>query len=244
MNTLRILSVVCGAVGIKRLGPLLTLLLLWPAFASANCSPAQTCVVTSGTLVVDSPIGPFPLNFAGKNFSASGVLAELVGILPYGLLFNSNSDPFVEGFGGTVTQNLLAQFQLTVNGVPWGIPADGDAGISFSAELGIIDTDGTFSRPFDFSASFKGAPEPFAPGLGCDMLNCETLKFFGNGIVTYDVEEFVLSGVSWFEVGKQTFSFQVVPEPATLPLFALGLVGLTIRRKAVGPLLAGGNGRW
>src|SRR5690242_20110405 len=104
--------------------------LLWPAFASAVCSPGQTCVVTSGTVVVDSPLGPIPLNFAGKDFSASGVLNEVDGILPYNLLFNFESDDFFESFFGLTDiparRPDLVQFELTVKGVPWGIPVGGD----------------------------------------------------------------------------------------------------------------------
>jgi hypothetical protein len=60
----------CGGARKKRLISLLILLLLWPAFASAACSPTQVCVATTGTAVSD---GPF--NFAGDGFSASGVFA-------------------------------------------------------------------------------------------------------------------------------------------------------------------------
>jgi hypothetical protein len=119
MNTSRTLSLV----------GLLTLLLLWPALASAACLPTQVCVATSGTADVSFE---FPFDFAGKGFSASGVLTE------YG---NLNNSPFTVTFleiGSTydasiagLTDGLLTQFELTVNGVPWGIPAGGDASVAF-----------------------------------------------------------------------------------------------------------------
>jgi len=212
--------------------------LLWPAFASAVCSPGQTCVVTSGTVVLDSPLGPIPLNFAGKDFSASGVLTEACCLVPYGLFFNFESDDFLESFFGSTDipggRPNLVQFELTVKGVPWGIPAGGDAVVGFFADLGIPAPAGNaFSVPFSFGGSFKGAPEPFAPGLGCDMLNCVTLDFSGGGILTYDVLD---AGGGWSVVGQQTFTFAAVPEPATLSLLAVGLVGLAMRRKAVAAL--------
>jgi hypothetical protein len=229
MNTLRI-SLMCGISRPKQLIGLLTLLLLSPAFASAVCSPGQTCLVTSGTVVVEAPVD-IPLNFASKDFSASGMFTEVCCLLPYGLLFNFESDPFFESFGATVTDKGLTQLELTIKGVPWGIPAGGDAGFFFLADLGIPAPLGTFSVPFTFEGSFTGAPQPFPAGLGCDVLNCETLNFSGGGILTFDVGEFVDQGVSWFYVGQQTFRFAAAPEPATLSLFALGLVSLAMRRK-------------
>ena len=65
------------------------------------------------------------------------------------------------------------------------------------------------------------------------MLNCVNLEFRGAGILSYDVVGSPFPG--WFEVGfPETFKFRVVPEPATLSLFALALAGLAIRRKAIG----------
>lgn len=239
MNTLRILAVVCGTAGIKRLSGLFTLLLLWPAFASANCSPTQTCVATSGTVVV-SQTAPWPLSFAGRDFSVSGAITEVNGQLPFDNVFEPNPSFSVFFGGGTEggsTDNL--QFALTVDGVPWGIPAGGDAFVYFSTALNILpDSVSDLSVPFSFQGTFTGAPEPFSPGRGCDVLNCKTLQFSGGGIVTYDL------GPDMFEVSPLTFTFQVVPEPTTLPLVALGLVGLAIRRKAIGPLPAAGHGRW
>ena len=246
MNKLRILPLtfVCGFLRSAHKEPratklmkwLITLLLFWPALASAACLPSRVCWVTSGTAVLPGPCPPgkfflcAPFNFAGKDFSASGVLDATAGLLPYGLLFNFESDDFFESFGGTVTENLLAQFELTVKGVPWGIPAGGDAGFGFFADLGIPAPAGTWSVPFSFEGFFKGAREAFSPGLGCDVLNCVNLEFRGYGIVTYYVQELY---PGQYGVGAQTFEFRVVPEPTTLSLFALGLVGLAMRRKAV-----------
>jgi hypothetical protein len=107
MNKLRILpsAFVCGFLPSGHKEPrvtklmkwLITLLFLWPAFASAVCSPGQTCVVTSGTVVVSGG-PPVPLNFAGRDFSASGVLIDIPGNLPFGLSFSFESDGFVASF--------------------------------------------------------------------------------------------------------------------------------------------------
>src|SRR5262245_62130467 len=171
MNTLRTLSLV----------GLLTLLLLWPASASAACIPSQVCWVTSGTPFTLTQAESFSFNFAGRDFSASVMLTDVCCLLPFGLFFESDSDPFFESFSGRTPQ-----FELTVNGIPWGIPAGGDGGVSFFAELGVpfpLEAS-PFSVPFDFQGDFTGAPEPFAPGLGCDVLKCETFNFRGGGIVT------------------------------------------------------------
>jgi hypothetical protein len=54
----------------------------------------------------------------------------------------------------------------------------------------------------------------------------------GYGIVTIDVVPYPgIAGA--FKVAKETFNF--VPEPTTLSLFALGLLGLAMRRKAIVP---------
>jgi hypothetical protein len=204
--------------------------LLWPAFASAICSPAQTCGVTSGTVVVDPLLNPAPFNFAGRDFSASGVLLDLYdhSQLPFGQISFPVSD-FPASFAGDVSDDSL-QFELSVNGVPWGIPPGGDAAVRFFATLDIPGDNFALEAPFRFEGNFTGAPEPFSPGLGCDVLNCVTLLFRGSGIVTYDVGPNL-------EVGPLTFTFAAVPEPATLSLFALGLVGVGFmrRRKAIVP---------
>jgi len=208
--------------------------LLWPAFASAVCSPAQTCVVTSGTVVVEGLFSPAPFNFAGRDFSASGVISDLEdhSQLPFGNVFEPTSN-FGAFFGGDIFDGNL-QFELSVDGVPLGIPRGAFAGVSFFTTLDIPDGGvAGLTAPFSFQGEFTGAPEPFSPGLGCDVLNCVTLNFRGSGIVTYDVEG--TSSPTVFGVQQETFTFRA-PEPATLSLFAAGLVALVMRRKAVAAL--------
>ena len=233
---------------------LIALLLLAPVVASAACLPSQICWVTSGTAVVgtsDMPCpvkdGPcIPFNFAGKDFSASGLTNQGASNLPFGLIFSTQSDPFLESFGG-ITPDPLVQFELTVKGVPWGIPAGGEAIVSFFANLGVPAPAGEYSVPFSFAGSFTGAPEPFAPGLGCDVLNCVTLEFRGSGIVPLDVEDAGYPG--WYGVsgqpagGPQIFTFANVPEPSTASLLLFGFAGLVVlgrRRRFRAPLLPAG----
>jgi hypothetical protein len=233
MNTLRN-SLVCRASRIKQLIGLMTLLLLCPTFASAACLPSRVCWVTSGTPFTINQNDPsFSLNFAGKDFSASGVLTDACCMLPFGLFFNFESDPFEEAFGGSVNQ--LAQFDLTVKGVPWVIPAGGDASVSFFADLGnpaFPPFGGTYSVPFDFQGAFKGAPEPFPAGLGCDMLNCQTLNFRGGGVVTIEVVG-PLFGTDFFQVESETFTFLNAPEPSTASLLLVALAGLAVMGRRV-----------
>lgn len=241
MNTMRILSLVCGASRIKQLIGLLTLLLLWPAFASAACSPTQVCMVTSGTAVATSSDSSVPFNFAGNGFSASGVFTG------YGSPEPAFGEPFEAGdfvflpLGGGVSSGGLTQFALTVNGVPWGIPAGSDASVTFlppSVEIPEYFNTSCCMAPFQFYGFFTGAPEPFPPGLGCDVLKCETLNFQGAGLLTFgghtvpppdpnpDPDNPFL-----FYLDQATWKLAAAPEPATLSLFALGLAGLGFMRQ-------------
>jgi len=220
MNTLRILSLVCGTSRVKYPIGLLTLFLLWPAFASADCLSSQVCLITSGTAVLDpdpnTPCGSqlcATFNFAGRDFSASGVMLDVVDLsLPY------DPDTFIPGGPFPLelsrdTGNQELPIELTVNGVPWG-DNPGGAFAHFSATMDLSPASSGVS-PFSFFGGFTGAP-----GLGCSVLNCVDLEFRGSGIVTYGVSD---DGVA---VGPITFRFAGVPEPATLSLFALGLVAV------------------
>jgi hypothetical protein len=197
-------------------------------------------VATSGTTVVDFI---FPFNFAGNGFSASGELTQWGNLQsPFTVTFLGYGSSYDASIYGS-TDNLITQFELTVNGVPWGIPAGGDAQVFFSA---VLPVDGTLmiERPCSFEGSFTGAPEPFAPGLGCDVLKCETLNFRGGGIVTYDMWPFLGGPPNSFTVVQETFQFGVVPEPSTASLLLVGFAGLAVmgrRRKSHTTLLPAGG---
>jgi len=76
------------------------------------------------------------------------------------------------------------------------------------------------------SRVFTGAPEPFAPGLGCDVLNCQTLNFRGGGIVTTFL---VRAPGGQTVVDSQTFTFNA-PEPSATSLLLIGFAGLAALR--------------
>ena len=200
---------------------LITLILLAPALASAACLPTQVCVATSGTAVVNFE---FPFDFAGKGFSASGALTNFGNFdSPFTVTFLERGSFYDASISGT-TVDLLTQFELTVNGVPWGIPAGGGASVNFPTTL-YVNGASLITQPFGFEGSFTGAPEPFAPGLGCDVLNCETLNFRGVGIVTYDVGG--ASSPTIFGVQQETFTF-TAPEPSIASLLSIAFAGLAV----------------
>jgi len=211
---------------------LIILLLLAPVVASAACLPSEFCSVRSGTpFTLTGSDQSLSFNIAGSDFSASAMLTDLCCLLPFREFFEVDSDPWFESFGGS-TPFPLAQFALTVNGVPWGIPAGGSAEAVFFADLGVpfpVEASG-FSVPFGFQGSFTGAPEPFAPGVGCDVLNCQTLNFRGGGIVT----TFLNGGPFQTVVESQTFTFNA-PEPSTASLLLIALAGLAVIGRRRGP---------
>jgi hypothetical protein len=174
MNTLRILSLVCGASGIKRLSGLLILLLLWPAFASAACLPSpndiltQECFITSGTASYQFPDSFIDFHFAGDGFSGTGyfLLPEDNPISfvqppgPFQIHIGINNDFDFANFPSPMgdTGYALVLTELTFNGVPLplpgptGLPA---AGIEFESFVPLIKGAGTFSGSF-FSDVFYG----------------------------------------------------------------------------------------
>ena len=205
---------------------LIALLLLAPALASAACLPTQVCVATSGTAVVNFE---FPFDFAGKGFSASGELTNFGNFdSPFTVTFLERGSFYDASISGT-TVDLLTQFELTVNGVPWGIPAGGGASVNFPTTL-YVNGASLITQPFGFEGSFTGAPEPFAPGLGCDVLKCETLNFSGGGIVTFGLYQYSPDTPDFWVLGSETFTVlsRRVPEPSTASLLLLGFAGCAL----------------
>jgi hypothetical protein len=185
-------------------------------------------VATSGTAVADccSGFSTVPFHFAGKGFSASGVLSDFGNQeSPFTVSWLEQGSTYGAGISGA-TDNFLIQFALTVNGVPWGIPTGGSASVEFDAFLP-VDESFEVTQPFTFEGSFTGAPEPFAAGLSCDVLNCETLNFRGEGIVTFDLSPSFEHPEAW-NLETETFNIRGVPEPPTASLLLLGFAGLAV----------------
>jgi PEP-CTERM motif len=237
MNTLRILSLVCGASGIKRLSGLLILLLLWPAFASAACLPSpndiltQECFITSGTASYQFPDSFIDFHFAGDGFSGTGsfLLPEDNPISfvqppgPFQIHIGINNDFDFANFPSPMgdTGYALVLTELTFNGVPLplpgptGLPA---AGIEFESFVPLIKGAGTFSGSF-FSDVFYGDTHG------------NVLGFVGNDLSTTTVDVVPYPPVpGLFEITHETWTWKV-PEPTTLSLFALGLVGVGFMRR-------------
>ena len=157
----------------KRLISLLTLLLLWPAFASAACSPSpgdnfftQICLITSGTATYQFDNEWIDFHFAGNGFSGTGyfflpdqdpfpIFVRAPG--PFALGIELNADL---GFFGDTPSDLVLT-ELTVNGVPQPLPAGAGfpaAGMFFHSNVPLITGAGTFSGTF-FSSVYYEEPQ-------------------------------------------------------------------------------------
>jgi hypothetical protein len=91
---------------------------------------------------------------------------------------------------------------------------------------------GEFSVPFDFNASFFGAPASEFPPIdnGCfdPGVTCQMLGFSGSGTAVFDVAPFPgLPGQ--FQINRAIFTFSA-PEPSTFWLLVLGFAGLATAR--------------
>jgi hypothetical protein len=126
---------------------------------------------------------------------------------------------------------------LTVRGVPWDYPvgttADGDAMAQFSIPDLVLPHPGMFSFPFDFEADFRGRPTSVAPpSVGCDVIMCTTLDFFGGGTATLDVVPDT-NFPGFLDIAQASYTLKA-PEPSTTALLLLGFaaLGLQMRPRA------------
>lgn len=196
---------------------LVTLLLLVPTLAFAQVQVGQ---ITSGSATTVGDTLQF--NFAGDGFSGAGTFFFFPALFP----------PF-SGQINIFEQSPELSMGVTLNGVPWS-DADTNAAPGFANAIIGTNSDvplhpGTYSVPFGFSADFFGAPasEFMGPGFpGCNIVQCQSLEFNGSGIATLELAPYS-SPAGSVQLVQATFTF-TAPEPSTLWLLLLGVVGLAV----------------
>jgi len=221
MNTLRTLSF----VGV------LTLLLLWPAFASASvptCPAGHACtlVITSGTMTFDPGVGTFTVG--GQGWTSSGKFGPPADWLGFDTPFDTPLPGPWSFFWQDTSEgppgNLSMSF--TLGGVPWTAPgADTEEGPgNFVAATDIstinITHPGIYHGLGSFEGHFVGVPASVGT---CPPVGCTGWAFFSRGAVLVDVID---AGDVGLVVDKATWTFKA-PEPSTtsLLLLALGALG-------------------
>ena len=206
--------------------PLIALFLLWPAFVSAQ----ETLVITNGTVTADFADNTVIFNATGSDFSLSGGFSLSPDNNPAS--FPQPLGPFSLGLFGSDLNDGLG-IALTLNGVMLDIPENGlDAASTLFASGGVITGPGTFSGMFELIGTYDvGTPSP----SDTDCSRCAYVIFAGEGTATGNVVPYPGSP-GFFKVENETLTF-TAPEPATFSLFAFGLVGLAMRRKAIAPRL-------
>jgi PEP-CTERM motif len=204
---------------------LIALFLLWPAFVSAQ----ETLVITNGTVTADFADNTVIFNATGSDFSLSGGFSISPDNNPAS--FPQPLGPFSLGlFGSDLNDGL--DIALTLNGVMLDIPENGlGAASTLFASGGVIKGPGTFFGAFELIGTYVGTPNP----SDTDCSQCVNLIFAGEGTASGNVVPYPGSP-GFFKVENETLTF-TAPEPATFTLFAFGLVGLAMRRKAIAPRL-------
>jgi hypothetical protein len=203
----------------------LSLAVLW-AFLCVSAFAQTTFNATSGSMVIHPGDQGVPYTVGGADFSASGNIV--------GPADNPLDSPYFPGLSNSllITGDSASGFfdmSLTVRGVPWSYPvgttADGQAIARFLTLDSGLTHPGIFSFPFDFEGSFRGRPTSAAPpGVGCDVIMCTTLDFFGGGTVTLDVvPDPNFPGL--LDISQASYTF-MAPTPSTVSLMLLGLAAL------------------
>jgi len=217
----------------KRLISLLALLLLWPAFASAN----NELFITSGSMTLVPDEADFLASGAG--FSTSGTISFLgAGPIGPGNFYDPQHSAVVFVSGDEPGGEL--GMALTVGGVPWDIPLGAPSGfahvMSTAGPISITHA-GTYSAQFVFNGIFDGLPAaligPDPSMASCSPPTpCTDWQLQGHGTMVLDVLPNP-QVPNTFYADRATFSF--APEPSTTSLLLLGFAGLAVmgrRRKS------------
>jgi hypothetical protein len=211
---------------------LLTLLLLWPALASATdpmCVDTQcNFSITAGSAFVGDGA---TFNVSGPGFTASGG-------------WGTTGSPFPEGFSD-ISPGVPFNIQ-------WGENCDGEFSMSVGWNGGGASTGAGFNEPCG-EGSFATSPISITgagvykagfslfgsvDGDGCLPVACnESVLVQGTGIATMNI---IPEGNGLFEVASTTVTFGA-PEPSTASLLLIAFTGLAVlgrRRRPGATLLA------
>ena len=181
---------------------------------------ADPTVITSGSVSVGSSTA---FTISGQNFSVTG--NQQISTITCTLCFTGNPTT-LDDFGGPTGQGTV-----TINGVTFN---NVNLAGSFEFRAGVIvlpsgTSDFTRTSPFQFVGDIRGCLDSTQV---CANEVFSITELVGHGIAT--VQFFFVgiqpTGASEYRFGHITYQFQSdVPEPATILLFASGVIGMGIR---------------
>jgi hypothetical protein len=192
--------------------------------------PAQAGTVLSGSA---STGGPDTFGVSGLDFGMAGASPfhySSVGACSLSACTEPGTYSF---FDGIASETFGLSGSYTVNGVTYSFSCNSGTtcggGISFQGTLTLPDQGPTppsfltVTAPFTSEGGIAGvmiSPGVFAPSL----------NFVGGGIATINLRRINVNAYSYL---SSTYDFVPTPEPATMGFVGLGLVVLTLGRRAL-----------